>query len=300
LDGAVLDSVEPVELLATRAYEKLRDAILAYRLLPGDRLSVPDLARQMRISRSPVREAVQRLIHEGLAEHVTHRGAEVARVEPIDLLQLYVVREVLEGLAARLAAQHVDPETSAALQLILERHEQAVLRDDDDKTHTELDIEFHRRIRELGGNPHLSEMLGRVQGRAHLALHSLWRGKEASRLAVREHRRILAAIVAADPDAAEQAARAHVVALRTRLSQTVKGSDSSRRDGGGPTVGSPRWILGETVGDDSSLSDGTPLPARRRQGNRSPTSSPGVMATTDHTIVVTGTGSAAGPGCGLA
>jgi DNA-binding GntR family transcriptional regulator len=219
-DGRV-GLVDPIEPLANRAYEKLRDAILSNQLQPGERLSVSDLARQMGISRTPVREAVQRLIYDGLAVHVPYRGADVVRVGVDDLLQLFGVREVLDGLAARLACRNLRPGDVEELRQILDDHEEILARDPSTKTHVELDIRYHGRIRALAGNPYLDEMLGRIQGKTHLAVHSLWRGEEARRLALAEHRAILLALSAADPERAERAARTHVAALQRRVPESV-------------------------------------------------------------------------------
>jgi DNA-binding GntR family transcriptional regulator len=215
-DELRLSGIEPGDLLADRAYGKIRDAILSNMMAPGAALSVPELARQLKISRSPVREAVQRLIYDGLAVHVPYRGAEVSSVAVEDMCQLYVVREVLEGLAARLATERVDAAGVRKLRQILEAHEK-VVSSGDEASHIQFDMAYHRFIRELAGNPHLSDLLNKIQGKAHLALHQLWRGEEGPRLAVEEHKRILDAIAGGDPDAAERAARAHIVRLRNRL-----------------------------------------------------------------------------------
>jgi DNA-binding GntR family transcriptional regulator len=214
-----LEAIEPASLLADRAYTRLRDAILANELRPGTPLSVPELARQMRISRSPAREAVQRLIYEGLAVHVPFRGAVVAVVDPDDIRELYLVRELLEGLAARLATERIDAAQLAELKAVLAEHERVVACGDE-RAHVELNMAYHRKIREIGGNAHLNAVLHQVHGKAHLAIHQLWRGPDAARLAVEEHRSILDAIEAHDPDAADRAARAHIAALRARLSPT--------------------------------------------------------------------------------
>ncbi|MEC4020796.1 GntR family transcriptional regulator [Streptomyces sp. H27-D2] len=217
-------SVNPVavgSLLAERAYEELKAAVLANRLRPGDALSVPALATQLGISRSPVREAVQRLIHDGLATHVPHRGAVVSTIDVEDVRQLYVVREVMEGLAARLATEQLDATKVAEFRTLLEQHEQVVASGENEKAHIEMDMAYHRLIREVAGNSHLTVALDTIQGKAHLALHSLWRSPDAPRLAVAEHRRIFEAMTAGDPDAAEQAAREHIRRLRIRLSQAV-------------------------------------------------------------------------------
>ncbi|MGW8378247.1 GntR family transcriptional regulator [Streptomyces sp. ODS28] len=228
-------AVNPIaggSLLAERAYEEMKGAVLANRLRPGDALSVPALATQMGISRSPVREAVQRLIHDGLATHTPHRGAVVATVDLDDVRQLYAVREVMEGLAARLATERLDATKVAELRGLLEEHEELMSSGYDEQRHTEMDMAYHRLIREVAGNTHLSDALGNITGKAHLALHSLWRSPEAARLAVEEHRRIFEAMTTGDPDAAEQAAREHVRRLRVRLAQAVApGPEEAGRGG---------------------------------------------------------------------
>lgn len=230
-------AVNPIaggSLLADRAYEELKGAVLANRMRPGDALSVPALADQLGISRSPVREAVQRLIHDGLATHVPHRGAVVATVDVEDVRQLYVVREVMEGLAARLATERLDADRVAELRALLEEHERLVASGEDEKRHTEMDMAYHRLIREVAGNAHLSAALDTIQGKAHLALHSLWSSPEAPRLAVEEHRRIFEAMTAGDADAAERAAREHIHRLRIRLAQAVAPGPGAQR--GGPSI----------------------------------------------------------------
>lgn len=220
-------------LLAEQAYEELKGSVLANRLRPGDALSVPELARQMGISRSPVREAVQRLIHDGLATHVPHKGAEVSTVDLEDIRQLYTVREVMEGLAARLATERLDATRIGELRALLAEHERVLAADDGEQAHVEMDVAYHRLIREVAGNPHLTAALDTIQGKAHLALHALWRSPEAPRLALEEHRRIFAAMTSGDPEAADRAAREHIARLRIRLAQTV----ASGPDPEGPGTG---------------------------------------------------------------
>lgn len=216
-----LERLTPGSLLANRTYEALKAAVLANQLPPGTPLSVPELARQLDVSRSPVREAVQRLIYDGLATHVPHRGAEVSRVDLPDLQQLYVVREQLEGLAARLATERLDVDSLTELRATLAEHEEALANEADNVAHIELDTRFHRALRELAANPHLTAALEPITGRSHFALHSLWRSPDAPRLALDEHRRIVDAMVTGDPELAEAAARSHIARLRIRLAQAT-------------------------------------------------------------------------------
>lgn len=211
-----IEAIEPGDLLADRAYRHLCEGILRDKLQAGTQLSVPALARQMQISRSPVREAVQRLIYEGLAEHVPHRGAVVSRVRADDFSDLLEVRELLEGLAARRAATRMTPDDLAELKAILEAHER-VVDSGNDVPNVEYDIAFHQRIREVAGNPHLQITLTRIQARAHLSLYTLWRGERNPHYALDEHRKMYGALATGDPDAAETAARLHIQQLRDRV-----------------------------------------------------------------------------------
>jgi DNA-binding GntR family transcriptional regulator len=213
-----LEPVERADLLVERAYRRLRDAILSNQLPPGTSLSVPEFARRLQVSRSPVREAVQRLVYDGLAVNVAHRGAEVADLQLEDLQQLYVVREVLEGLAARLATERIDSAGLERLRGILAAHEQ-VISSGDERGHIEMDMAYHKGIQEVANNAYLSETLSRIHGKSHLARYQLWRGLDDRRLALEEHRRVFAAMVAGDAAGADQAARDHIAHLRRRLFQ---------------------------------------------------------------------------------
>lgn len=201
--------------VADHVYARLRDALLSGQLPPGGRLSVPSIAEQFRVSRSPVREAVQRLVQEGLATEEPHRGAVVTQVRPDELIPLYEVREVLEGLAVRLAAERATGEERAAMQANLQQHVEAVERGDLQQ-HIVFDLRFHALTREAARNSELSASLDRVQSRIMIAMLS---GDSATwpKQAIVEHRRILDAILAGNPDEAEAAARAHVARVRNGI-----------------------------------------------------------------------------------
>ena len=213
--------------VADSVHGQLRDAIIGGRLAPGSRLSVPHLAQQFDVSRSPVREAVQRLVQEGLATEEPHRGAVVARLDPEELIPLYEVREALEGLAARLAAVHADEAQLAELRTSHQVHEAALERGEAAQ-HVALDMAFHAALRSASHNDELCSYLERVQGKIAIAMLSgnplVW-----SRQAIAEHAAILVAVLARDADAAEQAARRHI--RRVRADIATLQSVSSRQDG---------------------------------------------------------------------
>lgn len=213
-----LSVIESSDLLADRAYAQLNTAILRNEVPPGSRLSVPELARQLGISRSPVREAVQRLIYDGLADNRGRKGTVVSTIEIEDFLSLLEVREVLEVLAARSAARRGNNEERRALMAV---HEEFMLEspamDETAVTYSQIDMKFHSFIRGMAKNPELVAALARTQGRAHLSLFSLWTGGRNVEATQVEHAAMCEAIVIGDENMASEAAHAHISGLRRRV-----------------------------------------------------------------------------------
>lgn len=207
--------------VADRVHQELRDQIFAGELPAGTRLSVPALAARLGVSRSPVREAIVRLVHERLAREEPRRGAVVADVSVESLIAIYEVREVLEGLAARLAVENAGRRLIRSLEDVLGEHESAVSAVDLTGA-SEADMAFHRLIREAAGNPEVLRMLDDVQSQVRLAMRTT-QVTGGPKPAVADHRAIFAAMAAGDPHAAEQAARAHIVRLRSVLAEQVEG-----------------------------------------------------------------------------
>ncbi|RLV50429.1 GntR family transcriptional regulator [Nocardioides mangrovicus] len=209
--------IRPVRL-ADQAYEAIRLRIVDRRLGPGEHLSVPALAEELGLSRSPVREAVQRLVAEGLGIEQPHRGAVVVGFTGTELAQAYAVREVLEGLSARLAARAVaggDSRLVEDLRRLVDQHEAAVRSGVADDV-IRADLRFHGRLLQGADNLSLTKALDPLLSRVSVAMRagdlSTWPAS-----AVREHRRILTAVTAGDEDLAEERAREHIRLVRDRL-----------------------------------------------------------------------------------
>lgn len=224
--GATLGALEVLErrLRTTDdVYESLRAAILTKRLAPGERLKVPSLAERLGVSRSPVREAVQKLVQQGLATEEAHRGAVVAVFDFASLIRLYELREVMEGLAARLACERATNEEVQELEAIMASHEDA-LDHDDFRGHLDFDRRFHLLLRRAARNEHLTDALERVQDKvtiAMLAADISW-----PRHAVAEHRAILRAIEAREPSQAQAEAVAHIARLRRDMVSAFEGAQA--------------------------------------------------------------------------
>jgi DNA-binding GntR family transcriptional regulator len=201
-------------------YAQLRDAILDGRMVTGMRLSVPMLARRFAVSRSPVREAVQRLLYEGLGQEEPHKGARVVRLAPAELLDVYDVRELLDGLAARSATRRADSSQLASLGDVVASHmENAV--SGNEKIALEKDIAFHASVRELSGNRALIDQLGRLEGQVLVAMATTAHANRGGPVdAARDHAAILEAMIAHQPTRAESLARRHIRRLRGILATT--------------------------------------------------------------------------------
>jgi DNA-binding GntR family transcriptional regulator len=206
-------------LLPETIYAQLRTGIVTGQIAGGTPLSVPRLASELGVSRSPAREAIQRLIAEGLAMNVPYAGARVRALDPEGTREVFVVREVLDALAAGLAATQMGAQERAALGDVLAEQEANLERPVDQARDASLDIAFHGAIRAGSGNGTLNVSLERIEAIAHLQGSRLWTSDEGRRLAVQEHRTIWEAVAARDSDRARDAAAAHVRAVAERLAE---------------------------------------------------------------------------------
>jgi DNA-binding GntR family transcriptional regulator len=217
--GERADSTDSGDTLAEQVYRRLSTAILVGDLAPGLKLSEPALARQYGVSRGPLREALHRLQERKLITRSARQGPRVVRPSAAALAELFVVREALEGMAARLVASHATDAEIARLRAAVNDNAAALngndgaLREIDDRH----DQDFHFAIAQYSGNPMLTELLC-----AELyPLLRLYRGLPAgvrppTRRAVVEHERIVCAIEDRDADLAEITMRRHIAAARAR------------------------------------------------------------------------------------
>ena len=203
-------------LLTDSVHDSLQEMIFSGELESGSPLSVPALAARLKVSRTPVREAVQQLIYEGLASHTRNAGARVASLDAQTLKSVFEVREVLDGLAAYNATLAATHETVAQLRKMVEVQRELLEDQADSRRDAGLDLQFHTLIRETANNRPLGEALSRLDGQSHLFRSDVWTADLNRRLAVTEHERIVAAIEAGDADGARTAACAHVAGVFVR------------------------------------------------------------------------------------
>jgi DNA-binding GntR family transcriptional regulator len=188
-------------------YRALRHGIVDGSLAPGERLRSDALAQELRVSRTPVREALRKLEAEGLVAHSGSRLIVRAFSEQ-DLTELFFVREALEGMAARLAAENATPSEIADIRELLEDMETVRQRGDLGALRR-LTGEFHQLVCRASHNNRLLQslkaLLDSVRQIQTSTLYSEGRAAEA----LQEHRGLLAAIAARDGENAERLAREH-------------------------------------------------------------------------------------------
>jgi len=210
---------EPPRSQSEAAYLLIRDRILSLALRPGSLVHEAQLREELSIGRTPIREALQRLAHEKLVRSVPNRGTFVTDVNITDLARITEVRVVLEGHAARLAAERATVADRAAIEELLTRLSSVEL--PDQRELMKLDQEIHRSIYRCARNSFLESTLERY---FNLSLR-LWflvldQGVRL-REAVTEHRTLLEAILAGDGDGAEHAMRSHVAGFEAEIRKVL-------------------------------------------------------------------------------
>jgi DNA-binding GntR family transcriptional regulator len=189
------------------AYRYIRSAIQEGRLKPGDRLREIELAGQIGLSRTPIREALGRLQAEGLVVHDAMRGVVVAELDYSMVTELYYMREVLEGTAARLAAQHASEVEISILDELCQQYEAAL---GDEVALTACNRHFHETLYRCSHNRYLLNMVTVLHDALSLLGSTTLGSPERAVETLREHRDVVAAIHARDPDTAERALRVHI------------------------------------------------------------------------------------------
>jgi DNA-binding GntR family transcriptional regulator len=195
--------------LSDSVYETMLDAIISGKLKPGTVVSEVALARQLQVSRTPVHDALRQLAKDGLVQQRANHRAVIAEFTAADIHDLYQMRKLLEGEAARLAANGMDRATLAHL-----RETADMLAQNRDKSNwTELwadfDEEFHNAIAKASGSPRLWQDIARYH-LLHRGFNKLSTTPEGLEHALKEHVRILDALEKRDPKEAQRAMVDHL------------------------------------------------------------------------------------------
>lgn len=194
--------------VAGEVFDRLRRAILQGRFPPGSRLNEVALSELLGVSRTPVREALFRLGEEKLVEYIPHRGVFVRQMSREEAQESFQVRQALEGMAAMLAAEQAQPADCARLEDILVRMESGGLGQDVSQA-IDANDDLHAAIAAIAGNELLARTAASLRAALRLLRASNWL-KQRSATALVEHRQIVAAVQAGDPQSARALMEEHI------------------------------------------------------------------------------------------
>lgn len=206
--------------------ERLRQRIFAHELKPGTWIDEQKLAEQYGISRTPLREALKVLASEGLVELKPRRGCYVTEINARDLDDIFPIIAMLEGRCAAEAVRRMAKSELASLQAIHESLE-ASAREGRIDAFFEANQEFHKRIQELSQNRWLLQVIQDLRKVLKLARHDSLSLEGRLQQSLDEHRLILAALEAGDPDLAEKRMYEHLISGRQAIARMQEASQAT-------------------------------------------------------------------------
>lgn len=206
------------EILSSQVYRALKEMIANYRFSPGSRLNVEELSKELGVSRTPIWEAIRRLEQEGLVNKIPNRGVFMAEMTLHMAFQLYQVREVLEGLAGKLAVENIDAKKLKKMEKCLEDLGK-VIEQEDTIGYSKLDFTFHALIYEASGNPFLQEILESIKNKMRPLVPL---NKALLDRGYREHKKVLEALRSKDPKKAEKALHQHNVGMQIQFQKVMR------------------------------------------------------------------------------
>jgi len=204
--------------LHSHVYDALRRAIITGVLKSGQRVNELEVARQMQISRAPIREAIRQLEQEGLLVNVPRRGTFVMSLTVDDIAEVYTLRADIESRAVQQAMPHLTPEVFETLEGHFARMREAA-QNDDIPSLLDADIQFHRTIVETAGWPRLKRIWESFHPQT-LTLYTMTTLTDwAPSVHAERHAAVLEALRSGDPDRGVAAIREHILAVGDRVLQ---------------------------------------------------------------------------------
>jgi len=210
----------PQPLSAEQVCERIRAAILSGELKPGAKLTEQDFAAEFEVSRTPVREAIRQLEVERLVSRIPFVGVTVTQLRPQEVIELLEIREVLEGLVARLATRNMD---NLHLQRLKKSLQQlaASARKNDVGAYLDQALAFRRVLVECCGSATLSEQVLAIENRLRLTGNRTALLPGRMEAAIEEHEKLLDAIVRGDAEAAERLNRERIRHIRDAVEKSI-------------------------------------------------------------------------------
>lgn len=214
-----IDVIGENQSLKAKAYEALKSAITSMNIYDADahlKLDERDLSARFGISRTPLREALAQLDQEGLVKVVARRGIFIVRKTKAEVLDMITVWAALEGMAARLACRMASDEEITALHRLVDDygHDEVAMRLGE---YSDANITFHQAILDLSGNPLLNAIADSLFLHVRAIRNRTIIERDRAKRSVADHKEIIEALEAREPDRAERLVREHTMKLRDHV-----------------------------------------------------------------------------------
>jgi DNA-binding GntR family transcriptional regulator len=206
--------------LAELVYESLKESILTSGIDPTQRLDERTLAKQLGISRTPLREAIHRLVAEGFLRVEPRRGVFVNEKSKKEIVEILYVRAALESMGARLAARHVTDTDLVGLKSIFAPFASDKVEQQTDKFSV-ANVTFHEQVLELSGCTKLVELASHIRDHIRMVRILTMRAGGRAQNALTEHFQIIEALENRDPDLSASRMREHILGLAGHVEKTV-------------------------------------------------------------------------------
>lgn len=221
-----LDNYKPLRELV---FESLREAIISGHLRPGERLMEIQLAEEMGVSRTPVREAIRKLELEGLVVMIPRKGAYVAGLSLKDIVDVFEIRGALEGLAAELAAERINEDELEELERYLVRIAEDIDKGDLEKV-VATDTDFHSLLYKASRNQRLSQIINNLREQIQRFRTTSLSYPGRMKAALEEHRKIVEAISERNGELACKLAQEHIANAENSMMSMIQ---QDKKYGGG-------------------------------------------------------------------
>jgi DNA-binding GntR family transcriptional regulator len=214
--------------LAEIAYQKIKQAILKHEIVPGERLSHEELVLRLKISQTPIREALSRLAQEGYVTRLANRGYRVSEMTAEEVEELFGLRGALEAYCVDEAIRRLTPDGIAALEQSVKASRKAIVANDPLVDRYIINKDFHVALSEIAGNSAVSRVLNdtceklvlkrRIEGVSHGGFEVL-----------RRHREIFQAIKRKDAKKAQEIMRSHLQEIKSILLKQIQARTRAAR-----------------------------------------------------------------------
>lgn len=194
--------------------QHIKDSIIRGHMEPGQRIVELQLCRELGVYRGKVRAALRHLEQEGFVEIIPHTGAVVKELSQKDIVQIYDIMGVLEGLSMRIATPMISKETIDQIESLVVKMEE---NRDDKFLLSQYNYEYHRLLTDLGGNDRLSQFMENIRLQTHRMRLQSFYSEEQVEASLQEHREILNAIKDRQPERVEELIRKHYQDAKERL-----------------------------------------------------------------------------------